>query len=577
MHATLPTTTEEYLQLDWAQIAPYYEELSNADLTEATIDQWLRDWSRASDMMSEAFTRLRLATSADTTDESAKQQYFNFLDQIYQPIERADQKLREKLLASNLTPGGFAVPLRRMRAYAAIFRDANVALHNQSTKQSSEYNRIIGAQSVTWEGKETTLLQLQTVFQEADRAVREQAWRLASQRQLQDREAINALWSKFIALRKEIAQNADLPDFRAFVWQALGRFDYTPADCLTFHRAIEEVAVPAATRIYHRLRDSLGVSSLRPWDLGRDGIYPVTRPPLRPFSEMETFVSRTQAMFERLDPQLGRYFATMRQESLLDLDNRKNKAPGGNCSSFPIKRRPYIFQNAVGVHDDVQTLLHESGHAFHEFEKYANPDLRYSEQRDVDMEFNEVASMAMELLAAPYLDTQSGGFYSASDAARALIEHLEKIILFWPYMAVVDAFQHWVYENIDAAADAAACDAKWAELWLRFVPGIDWTGLEDAMCTGWQRKQHIHRRPFYYIEYGLAQLGAVQIWQNSIGNQAAAVARYRKALALGGTAPLPVLYETAGARFAFDTATMQTAVTMIEAQIEALQQQVVPE
>jgi len=258
----------------------------------------------------------------------------------------------------------------------------------------------------------------------------------------------------------------------------------------------------------------------------------------------------------------------MRQEGLLDLENRKNKAPGGYCTDYMAVRRPFIFMNAVKLHEDVQTLLHEGGHAFHCFEIARLP---YIQQMSVGLEFAEVASMSMELLASPYLTADRGGFYTANDAARAIVEHLEFNITFWPYMAVVDGFQHWVYENPQAALDPARCDAQWAVLWKRFVPGVDYSGLEQEELTGWQRKLHIHQIPFYYVEYGLAQLGATQVWANALKDQAQAVASYRRALALGGTVTLPALYATAGAHFAFDADTLRAAVQLTEEQITRLE------
>jgi oligoendopeptidase F len=258
------------------------------------------------------------------------------------------------------------------------------------------------------------------------------------------------------------------------------------------------------------------------------------------------------------------HFQTMRQESLLDLENRKGKAPGAFCTSFATLQRPFVFMNAVGLSTDVRTLLHECGHAFHVFERTQLP---YHHQWRSGMEFNEVASMAMELLATPYLAKEEGGFYSPADAAKAIDEQLERIILFWPYMAVVDAFQHWVYENHNAASNPARCDARWAELWNRFMPGVDWTGLEEEAMTGWHRKLHIHRYPFYYVEYGLAQLGSVQVWRNALHDQAGAVAAYRRALSLGGTVPLPALYAAAGAKFAFDAETLRMAVELCESRM----------
>jgi oligoendopeptidase F len=257
----------------------------------------------------------------------------------------------------------------------------------------------------------------------------------------------------------------------------------------------------------------------------------------------------------------------MRQSDMLDSDNRKRKAPGAYCTYYPLRKLPFIFGNAVGLFADVRTMLHESGHAFHNFEIRALP---YHQQRRPGLEFSEVASMSMELLASPYLARSAGGFYSEMDARRARTAHLERILVFWPYMAVVDAFQHWVYTRPEQAIDPSCCDAQWLELWQRYLPGVDWSGLEDSASTGWHRKQHIHRAPFYYVEYGVAQLGSVLVWKGALQNQPEAVRRYRQALAMGGTASLPELYAVAGARFAFDAATLGEAVSLLENEVGQL-------
>jgi oligoendopeptidase F len=476
----------------------------------------------------------------------------------------AGQTLKEKLLESGLEPAGFEIPLRNMRAEADLFRAENLPVLAEENKVKTEYDKILSAQTVVWEGEERTVEQMRPVYQEADRARRERAWRLVAERQLADRDGINEVWGKLLGLRCKLAANAGRPDYRAYRWQDLLRFDYTPADARSFQDAIEAVVVPAALRVYERRRQRLGLDSLRPWDLDVD---PLGLPPLRPFSDVEALKSSISRIFQRLDPALGANIDVMVVEDLLDLANRKNKAPGGYCTSFPVVRRPFIFANAVGLHDDVQTMLHECGHAFHVFESAALS----SHLRNVPMEFAEVASMGMELLAAPYLVEDKGGFYTPAEAARARIEHLEGCIRFWPYMAVVDSFQHWVYENPQAAADPRQCDAAWAGFWRRFMVGVDWSGLEDVMATGWHRKLHIHTDPFYYIEYGLAQLGAAQVWANALKDQAGAVTRYRQALALGGKVSLPELFAAAGARFAFDAGTLSQAVELMETTIKALE------
>jgi oligoendopeptidase F len=558
MSGNIFTSPEDLIDWDWSRYEPYYNDMAGCSLTAASVDGWLEDWTIVNESLEEQYARLYVATAVNTADSAARQRFDNFIDAVYPPAEAVSQTLKQKLLASGLQPDGFEIALRKLRAQADLFRSENLPLFAEETKLSNQYDQIIGAQTVLWDGQELTPAQLAPIYQEPERHVREKAWRAAFERQLADRGAINDLWQKSLALRLKIAYNAGKPDYRAYRWQELLRFDYTPADCRSFYNAIEQVVVPAALRVYDLRRQRLGVSSLRPWDLDVD---PLNRPPLRPFKDEAELKTRIAAILHKVDAQLGAYFDILVNENLLDLENRKNKAPGGFCTDYPAIKRPFIFMNAVGLQGDVQTLLHESGHAFHAFE---SSKLRFAQQRAAPMEFAEVASMSMELLASPYLAADQGGFYSQADARRALVEHLEGMITFWPYMAVVDAFQHWVYENPGDASDPMQCDNTWSKLWERFMPGVDWSGLEEFKVTGWQRKLHILVNPFYYVEYGLASLGAVQVWRNALENQANAVAIYRQALGLGGTLTLPKLYQAAGARLAFDTEILYGAITLIE-------------
>jgi oligoendopeptidase F len=565
MLTPLPPDATEFKNWSWEQIEPYYEDLLARDLTAANSEQWLADWSHLAKLVDEANWRLYDANAIDTTDKQAEGQYTTFLEEIQPRSREADQKVKEKLLASGLTPAGYEIPLRNLRAQAALYREANLPLLAEDKKLCMEYDRIIGAQTVMWAGQELTIPQLSPIYQEIDQQKRESAWRLAAERQLADRQAISELWGRMLELRTRIAKKADLPDYRAYRWSVLLRFDYSKEDCHRFHQAIEQVVVPAATAVYEKRRQRLGLKTLRPWDLDVD---PFNRPPLRPYQTIEELESKTSAIFHQVDPQLGKYFDRMRSEKLLDLDNRKGKAPGGYCNAYEAAGVPFIFMNAVGLHDDVQTLLHEGGHAFHVFEC---SHLAH-QQIEVPLEFAEVASMGMELLAAPYLTAEKGGFYTPQEAARARIETLESNLRFWPYMAVVDAFQQWVYDDPTQASDPANCDAKWAEQWERFMVGVDWSGLEEVKNTGWQRKLHIHVEPMYYVEYGLAQLGAAQVWRNALSDQAGAVAAYRRALSLGGAVTLPQMYAAAGAKFAFDEEILGQAVDLMMKTIGELEQ-----
>jgi oligoendopeptidase F len=377
---------------------------------------------------------------------------------------------------------------------------------------------------------------------------------------MEERQNINEIWEKFVPLRLKIAKNAGMPDYRAYAWKQRFRFDYSPEDCKSFHAAIEEVVVPAAKRIYEKRRQRLGLDALRPWDMFVD---PSGAKPIKPYETIDELISRSRAVFEHVDPKFGEYFQIMMDEGLLDLESRKNKAPGAYSLGLHVAHRPFIFMSSVNTPWDVQTILHEGGHAFHEFER---AHIHFYQRGEIYLpaEFAEVASMGMELIASPYKTKEYGGFYTEEEAARAMIDHLEGNITFWPYMALVDAFQHWIYENPMDGSVASQCEEKWAELWDRFMPGIDYSGLDDAKKTYWHRQSHIFQIPFYYVEYGLAQLGAVQIWGNARNDQKKAVAEYRKALSLGATVPLPDLFAAAGAKFAFDAKTLKEAVDLME-------------
>ena len=563
----LPSDPREFVTWSWAQFAPYYDDLQQRPLSPQTVADWLADWTAVSRIVLDSTSRLRLAHNLDTADEMAEQQYFAFLEDVLPFSQAAEQKLKEMLLASGLSVEGMELPIHRLQVDVDIFAAENLALFAEEKKIASRYDKLVGAQTVEWDGEERTLTALRLLQKTPDRAVREQIWRSSSSRQLADRAAINEVWQDVLALRLQIARNAGFDDYRSYRWQFLHRFDYTPDDCRTFHDAIEQVVVPVASRVYERSRQRLGVDRLRPWDVVND-TYQLSFSAVPPFADVTDLMDKARTIFQQVDPKLGDYFATMQAENLLDLPNRKGKAPGAYCTSFPVAQRPFIFMNAVGSADDIRTMLHEAGHAFHVFEASYLP---YVQQAHPGAEFAEVASMSMELLASPYLMADYGGYFDdPTEVARFRISHLEKTILFWPYMAVVDAFQHWVYENPEAALIAANCDAAWSDLWQRFIPAIDWSGFEDEMATGWHRKLHIFRYPFYYVEYGLAQLGAIQVWRNSLTDRAQAVAQYRQALSLGGQRPLPELFATAGAKFAFDATVMNEAVTLLENTIDQL-------
>ncbi|MFQ5398249.1 MAG: M3 family oligoendopeptidase [Anaerolineae bacterium] len=564
----MPSTVDEINPREWETFRPYFEELQQRPLSQEGMRRWLEDWSKLSELIWEAGAMIYIEKSLDTTDAEREQAFLDFIDQVQPKAQVADQALKERLLANEAAVNGMSdmkLVLRNIRNETDLFRENNIPLLTELAKLDNEYDKATGGLKADWDGEEKNLSQLTLFLREKDRAVRTRAWKTIMALWLEKRETLNKIYANMLALRRQVAANAGLPNYRAYAFRDKGRFDYTPEDCFTFHDAIEKVVVPAALRIYDKKRTRLHLDALRPWDVEVDAS---DAPPLQPYQKQEQLITGAQRMFKNVDPELGSHFSVMAAEKLLDLDTRQGKALGGYCSTLPLRKRPFIFMNGVGIHDNVQTLLHEAGHAFHVFETASLPLVWHL---DAPMEFCEVASMAMELLAAPYLTRDQGGFYTESEAARARIEHLEGIILFLPYMAVVDAFQHWVYTHADEAMDAANCDAAWDKLWARFMPGVSWEGYEDSRMTGWHRKPHIFGSPFYYIEYGMAQVGALQVWRNSLKDQASALAAYRRALSLGGTRTLPELFAAAGAEFRFDSEMLTDLVALVEKAVDELE------
>lgn len=564
MSQTVPQDYKVAMDWTWADWLPYYQPLLDADLNADTVMQWLADNDAVQRLYNEVATHIHIAPRLDTTDEQATQRLKRYMSEIFPEHEKVKFQLQQKLVACDCAPAMIRVPLRGVEASIRLYTDANLPLFEQESDIDVRYMKIAGAQTVEWEGKEVTLKQLLTVFQDHDRATRQRAWEAMQARVSQDRAAYNQVWRDFMAVRKQIYQNAGFENYRDYAWLARGRFDYTPQDALNFTEAIAEVVVPANERLIEKARHALGYETMRPWDMDVDA---QGREPLVPYDDIATFKQQSEALFKQLDPQLGEQFAIMHRENLLDLENRKGKGPGGFCTYFPLSERPFIFMNGVGLADDVRTLIHEAGHAFHAFAGRAHP---YRMMARAPMEFNEVASMAMELLAYPYLSEAQGGYLSVADTARFRAQSLRRVLRGWAYMAMVVRLQHWIYTHHDQASDPDAVDAQWLDLITQYQPGIDWSGYHSYRVNRWRRQLHIFRYPFYYIEYALARLGSVQVWANALNDQAAALQQYRQALSLGGTVTLPELYQAAGATLAFDSATLREAVQLIETTINDL-------
>lgn len=546
---------------DWSAAERHFRELADRPLRSADeLEQWLLDWSELDACFGEAGIAREIAYTQATDDPQRKQANLDFIEHVKPRREPWVMKLRRRLVDEaprlRLPPRRYDVLLRKARTAVEIYRDENLPLLVEDDKLIARHKEITGAMTVHFDGREQTLQQMALYLEQTDRTLRESAWRSVTARWLADRDALNDLYERMIAVRTRIARNAGLPDYRDYAFKMRQRFDYTPDDCLRFHDAIEEIVVPARRKLSEHRREKLALPSLRPWDFDVD---PDNRPPLRPFDNAGRLADGCREIFRRVDPEFARIFDTMRQRGMLDLESRKGKAPGGYQETFHEQRMPFIFMNAVGTEADVSTLLHEGGHAFHTWSCRNEPLEPY---RDYPIEFAEVASMGMECLAHPHLEE----FYGP-DAGRARRRHLTDIVNFLPYMARVDAFQHYVYTHPDH--DMPRRLDEWARLRRRFAPDEDWSGLEEAERHSWHRKLHFFQVPFYYIEYGIAQLGALQVWLNARRDPARAVAMYRAGLTLGGSRPLPELFETAGCRFDFTAATLRPLVDAVMQEIES--------
>ena len=550
---------------DWAQIAPLFDALEIRAAQAATLDaleQWILDGGELGAALDEEGAKRHIAMTCHTDSPEAEKAYLHFVEMIEPELKPRQFKLAQLYLAhpfrAQLPEARYEVYDRDTRLRVELYRDENVALETEEAKLGNEYNKRVGSLTVKFRGEEKTLPAMGRFQEEPDRGLREETWKLVAARRVAEADAFDDLMDGLIRLRQQIAKNAGFDNYRDYAFKLRGRFDYTPEDCGRFHDAIAAEVMPVLRAQQARRKQQLGVDRLRPWDLSVD---PLNRPPLKPFADTAQMEQGSQVIFDRLDPELARGFATLRELRLLDLDNRKGKAPGGYQSTLSETRLPFIFMNSVGLQRDVETILHEAGHAFHAL---ATRDEDLYAYRGAPIEFCEVASMAMELLAAPHLDV----FYSEADAKRARRVHLEGIVGVFPWIATVDAFQHWIYTHPGHTRDERR--AAWSALMDRFGGDVDWSGCEAARADLWHKQLHIFLYPFYYVEYGIAQLGALQIWANAKADQPKALADYKAGLALGGSRPLPELFATAGCRFDFTRETLAPLTGLVRAELEQL-------
>jgi len=544
----------------WENLQPFYQQLLERNFKcVGCVKQFLLDRSELDAAAAEAGSDLYIAMTCNTEDEDIKNAFLAFIENVEPELKKVTFELNKKVVeaecSSELDADKFGVMLRDWKADVAIFRDENVPLQTEDTKLGQEYSELCGAMMVDFDGEEKTMPQMGVYQQDQDRHVREMAWQGTADRRLLDRDAIDGIFDKMVENRNQTALNAGFANYMEYMFAVKHRFDYTPSDCVAFHDAIEQKCMPIVRKLAEDRKAALGVDTLRPWDIAVD---PHGLAALKPFDSAGDLIEKTSNLFHRMGEGLGDMFDTMRDGGYsLDLDSRKGKAPGGYQASRDRKRMPFIFMNAAGLPRDLDTMVHEAGHAFH-YMLCRHDDLVWN--RSAPLEFAEVASMSMESMAYPFLDE----FYNKDECKRAIRKHLEGVVSTLPWVATIDAFQHWIYLNPEHSREERT--AKWLEIGKRFGGSVDWSGLESQQEAVWHRQLHPFEVPFYYVEYGIAQLGALQMWLHYRKDPKSAIAAYKKGLTLGASRPLPELFEEAGLRFDF-------SLEMVGELMEAVQEE----
>lgn len=533
---------------DWASVQQYYNDLLKRDIDSLdSLKQWLKDLSDIDTVVSEDFRWRYVNMTRDTTDKEVSDRLQEFYEEIDPNLKTISFKLNTKLIVCPFTKqldDKYAIYLRSAQKQVDLFREENLPLFKEMSLLEKKYAGIIGAMSIEHDGKTLTIAQAGKLLKSSDRELRETIYRKVNDRRKQDADELENLFDELLKLRHQVALNCGFNNYRDYKFVAMGRFDYTVADCEDFHKSVAEVIVPLVAKIEEEKRQKLGLDVLKPWDTEADAD---PNSSLAPFSNSEELVSRSIETLAKVKPLFGEVLKDMDQAGLLDLESRAGKAPGGYNMTLPKTGLPFIFMNAAGTDRDVKTMVHEAGHAVH---SYLSRDLEILGFKRYPSEVAELASMSMELFTMPYWDS----FYpDAGDLQRAQKDQLKGIIGTLPWIANIDKFQHWLYTNPGHTRQQRT-DA-WLRIYKEFhTDNIDWSGEESVLEILWHKQLHIFEVPFYYIEYGFAQLGAVAMWQQYQADATKAIVNYSAALELGYTQSIPAIYEKAGIEFKFDNA-----------------------
>ncbi|TAN20975.1 MAG: M3 family oligoendopeptidase [Chitinophagaceae bacterium] len=549
----------------WEALKPYFDHLREREIRSVKdLEQWLKDMSELEAVISEDASWRQIRMTCDTTNEEYRNAFTYFCMEIQPQLQPYAFDLNKKLLDCSFTKEldqkKYFTYLRSVKKSVELYREKNVPIMAELSVMQQQYGQITGAMTIEVNGKEYTLQQASKFLENPDRNLREEVFTKTAARRMQDRDVLDDLYTTLVQKRNEMALNAGFENYRDYKFEELGRFDYTKEDCFAFHDAVKEYIVPLSTKILISKRQKLHLETMKPWDTEAE---PEGIKPLEPFRTGDELIAKSEDCFASLRPFFGDCFRTMQKMGRLDLESRKGKAPGGYNAPLAETGIPFIFMNAAGQMRDVTTIVHEGGHAIQAFLTHG---LELSAFKEYPMEIAEVASMSMELFTMDYWKIF---FENPDDLRRAKLQQLERVISIFPWIAIVDKFQHWVYEHPRHTKEERT--AAWQKIQDEFsTKVVDWTGFEDYRSCSWQRQLHLFEVPFYYIEYGIAQLGAIAMWKQFREDKEKALDNYMKALSLGYTVQLKELYAAAGIRFDFSPDYIKTLVDFVQEEIDSL-------
>lgn len=554
---------EDFSVSTWNGLKPFFNDLLNRNLlSKNDLRKWFRDRSELEAAISEDLAWRYIKMTCYTDNEEYAKHYEDFVVNIQPKIAPVSDSLNKKAAASSFLPQleietGYDIMIRNLKKDIEIFREENVSLYTEITTEQQKYAQLSGAMMVEIDGKELTLQQASVLLMSTDRKKREEIYHKITNRRLEDKDTLDSLFTKLIELRHKVAVNAGFKNFRDYMFKALGRFDYTPQDCFDFHSSIQHEVVPILNQLTQERKSLLNVDSLKPWDKAVD---PEGRDALKAFDNGKDLTEKTIECFHRIDPYLGQCLTIMKTMGHLDLESRKGKAPGGYNYPLAEVGVPFIFMNATSTLRDMVTIMHEGGHAIHNF---VTRDLELNDFKSTPSEVAELASMSMELIS---MDQWDIFFTNEDDLKRAKREHLEDIIETLPWVATIDKYQHWIYENPYHTVEERK--QAWNRIFDEFTDTVtDWSGLQKAKDFLWQKQLHLYEVPFYYVEYGMAQLGAIAVWRNYREDKSKGLQGYLNALKLGYTKGIPEVYAAANIKFDFSKEYIKELIQFVKAEL----------